>query len=200
MIHQSVQEYSQQFETIYKRKNFSTPKNYLDFIDNYIKFLANNRKFIDSQIRRLEGGLTTLAKAQEDTEILSQELAIKNAEIAEKKKIVEELIADIQQKSEIAGKQMEAAAQKKADLDVQSVIIAQEEAEASKALEEAIPALEAAQQALNNISSKDITEIKALPQPPQIIQDVCTICYFIYPKGGSDDQWASVKLKLLGDM
>jgi dynein heavy chain len=63
MIHQSVQDYSRDFELIYKRKNFSTPKNYLDFIDNYIKFLANNRKFIDSQIRRLEGGLTTLAKA-----------------------------------------------------------------------------------------------------------------------------------------
>jgi dynein heavy chain, axonemal len=29
---------------------------------------------------------------------------------------------------------------------------------------------------------------------------VCTICYFIYPKGGADDAWASVKLKLLGDM
>ena len=29
---------------------------------------------------------------------------------------------------------------------------------------------------------------------------MCTICYFIYPKGGSDDTWASVKLKLLGDM
>lgn len=71
MIHQSVQHYSVDFETIYKRKNYSTPKNYLDFIDNYIKFLAHNRKFIDSQIRRLEGGLTTLAKAQEDTEILS---------------------------------------------------------------------------------------------------------------------------------
>jgi Microtubule-binding stalk of dynein motor len=67
-------------------------------------------------------------------------------------------------------------------------------------LEEAIPALEAAQQALNNIQAKDITEIKALPQPHQNIQDVCTICYFIYPKGGADDQWASVKLKLLGDM
>jgi dynein heavy chain, axonemal len=110
MIHQSVQDYSRDFELVYKRKNFSTPKNYLDFIDNYIKFLANNRKFIDSQIRRLEGGLTTLAKAQEDTEILSQELAIKNAEIAEKKKIVEELIEDIQAKSIIASKQMESAA------------------------------------------------------------------------------------------
>jgi dynein heavy chain len=200
MIHQSVQKYSVDFETIYKRKNYSTPKNYLDFIYNYIKFIANNRKFIESQIRRLEGGLTTLAKAQEDTEELSKELAIKNAEIAEKKKVVEELIEDILAKSEIASKQKEVASEKKAFLDVQSVIIAQEEAEASKALEEAIPALEAAKEALNNIKAADITEIKALPQPPQIIQDVCTICYFIYPKGGSDDQWASVKLKLLGDM
>lgn len=151
MIHQSVQNYSIDFETIYKRKNFSTPKNYLDFIDNYMRLLTSNRKYIDSQIRRLEGGLTTLAKAQEDTEILSKELAIKNAEIADKKKVVEELIADINEKSEIAGKQQAVAAEKKAFLDVQSVKIAEEEAEASKALEESLPALEAASQALSNI-------------------------------------------------
>jgi hypothetical protein len=35
---------------------------------------------------------------------LSKELAIKNAEIAEKKTVVEELIADITEKSEVAGK------------------------------------------------------------------------------------------------
>lgn len=51
-------------------------------------------------------------------------MAVKNAEIAEKKKVVEELIEDIKQKSEVASKQMEVAAEKKAFLDVQSVIIA----------------------------------------------------------------------------
>ena len=45
-----------------------------------------------------------MAKAQEDTEVLSKQLAIKNAEIAEKTKVVEELIADITEKSEIASK------------------------------------------------------------------------------------------------
>lgn len=78
--------------------------------------------------------------------------------------------------------------------------IAAEKEEADKTLLESLPALEAANQALSNIKPADITEIKALPQPPQVIQDVCTICYFLYPTGGSDDQWASVKLKLLGDM
>jgi hypothetical protein len=49
------------------------------------------------------------------------------------------------------------------------VKIAEEEAEATKALEEALPALEAASAALNNIKPADITEIKALPSPPQVI-------------------------------
>lgn len=95
LIHQSVQKYSVDFENIYKRKNYSTPKNYLDFIENYTMFLKDKRKMLDSAVRRLEGGLTTLAKASEDTQVLSEELAVKNAEIAEKKAIVEELIADI---------------------------------------------------------------------------------------------------------
>ena len=36
MVHMSVQKYSLDFARIYKRNNFSTPKNYLDFIKNYI--------------------------------------------------------------------------------------------------------------------------------------------------------------------
>ena len=73
---------------------------------------------MDSNVRRLEGGLATLVKAQEDTEVLSKELAIKNEEIAEKKKVVEELISDITEKSEVAGKQKTLAAEKKALLEI----------------------------------------------------------------------------------
>ncbi len=45
--------------------------------------------------------------------MLSKELAIKNEEIAEKKNVVAELIADITEKSAIAGKQQIMAAEKK---------------------------------------------------------------------------------------
>lgn len=67
LVHQSVQKFSQQFESIYKRKNFSTPKNYLDFIQNYMSFLKKNRIQIDKNVARLEAGLETLAKAAADT-------------------------------------------------------------------------------------------------------------------------------------
>lgn len=118
MIHQSVQRFSVTFEQIYKRKNFSTPKNYLDFIQNYIKFLGDKRDKCDSSVRRLEGGLTTLEAASVTCAELSEELTIKNAVIAEKKIIVEKIIFDIQGKSEIAGKKQKDAAIKKADLSI----------------------------------------------------------------------------------
>ena len=88
-----------------------------------MKFLASKRKLLDSAVRRLEGGLTTLAKACEDTKILSAYLAIYNEEIAEKKVVVEALIADITVKSEIAGKKQKEATEKKALLAVKSVEI-----------------------------------------------------------------------------
>jgi len=67
--------------------------------------LGDKRKLFDNNVRRLEGGLTTLAKAQEDTEALSKELAIQNAEIAKKSVIVADLIKDITEKSEVAAVQ-----------------------------------------------------------------------------------------------
>ena len=58
-------------------------------------FLNQKRKLKDSAVVRLEVGLATLSKASEDTQVMQEELSVKNAEIAEKKVIVEELIEDI---------------------------------------------------------------------------------------------------------
>jgi len=40
-VHSSMKDYSDKFELMLKRKNYSTPKNYLDFLNNYKKFLAD---------------------------------------------------------------------------------------------------------------------------------------------------------------
>jgi len=199
MIHQSVQKYSIEFDAIYKRKNYSTPKNYLDFIQNYMKFLADKRKICDFQVRLLEGGLATLENASEVCKDLSEELAIKNAIIADKKTVVEAIIVDIQGKSEVAGKQQKAASEKKAILAVQAVEISAAKAEATEELKAAAPALAAAQLALQQIQNKDITEIKALANPPEAVKQAITIAFHYYARD-SNDTWANVKLKMLGNM
>ena len=152
MIHMSVQQYSQDFETIYKRKNYSTPKNYLDFIKNYTNFLRDKRKSIDLSVTRLEGGLATLAKAADDTAVLQEELAVQDADIAEKKVVVEEMIANINAKTETANKQEATCSEKKAFLEVQNKEITQKKAEADEELSRAQPIIEKAQLALNDVS------------------------------------------------
>ena len=58
---------------------------------------------------RLEGGLATLAKATEDTKILGDELEIQNAQINERRIVVEAIIADVSAKTENAAKQQKLA-------------------------------------------------------------------------------------------
>ncbi len=43
-VHSSMQKYSDDFLAKLKRVNFSTPKNYLDFLSNYIAFLAEYKE------------------------------------------------------------------------------------------------------------------------------------------------------------
>ena len=50
MVHLSVQDYSDEFMQKYKRPNFSTPKNYLDFIKSYSDLLTKNRKNKDALV------------------------------------------------------------------------------------------------------------------------------------------------------
>ena len=50
-VHLSVGEYSALFGRKWRRINYSTPKNFLDFIDRYLGLLEEKDKFILSQVR-----------------------------------------------------------------------------------------------------------------------------------------------------
>lgn len=206
MIHISVQRYSQDFETIYKRKNYSTPKNYLDFIRNYIKFIGSKRKNIDSSVTRLEGGLATLAKAAEDTAVLQEELAVQDADIAEKKAVVEEMILKINEKTLIANKQEAEAEEKKAYLEVQNKEITVKKAQADEELERARPIVEEAQAALLNVQNKDLAEMKSSANPNKNAVLVCLIAYHLFVplkiqnESARNDDWVNIKTHVLGDM
>jgi hypothetical protein len=70
-------------------------------------------------------------------------------------------------------------------------------------LEEAQPAIEAAEQAVGDIKSNDINEIKALNSPPTAIAMVCqaTFHYMEHDsKFRRNDEWGTVKARLLGNM
>jgi len=202
MVHLSVQRYSLRYEEEFRRRNYSTPKNYLDFIEAYTKMMVNERKIMDSKVHRLEGGCSTLEKAGEETEKLSIILAEKNKKIKVKAESVSELIADISEKSKIAAEQQAIAKSKQDFLAVESVVIAKEEEEAKLALDAAIPAFEEAKAALKEVDKSEIAEIRSLPSPPPLVMIVCTLTFYLYPgaKKLDNDEWKIVKQILLGDL
>jgi dynein heavy chain len=64
------------------------------------------------------------------------------------------------------------AQEKQADLERQSEVIGREKVEAEQALVEALPALEAAAEALNNLKKDEITEIRSFAKPHILVQKV----------------------------
>jgi len=198
-IHLSVTtKYSPEFETKFKRRNFATPKNYLDFLANYSKFLDLNRKHLETMSTRLGGGLDKLVQAAQQVTEMSKELEVKKVVVDENAEQVRNLISDITEKTIVVTKRQEEANAAAEQIAKDSVIIEQEKADADQALQGALPALEAAAKALDELDKKDITEIKSMAQPPQPVMIVCMCVCILRPLGKEDENsgWAGAKAML----
>lgn len=50
MVHQSVEHYSEQFAAKLRRKNYTTPKNYLDYNTTYLSILEKKDRANKNQV------------------------------------------------------------------------------------------------------------------------------------------------------
>jgi dynein heavy chain len=69
-VHYGIAAYSEEFLLKLKRRNYSTPKNYLDFLNNYKKFMQQFDKKFAGMILRFEDGLEKLNIAKNEVQIL----------------------------------------------------------------------------------------------------------------------------------
>ncbi|KAL4712607.1 hypothetical protein ACJJTC_007202 [Scirpophaga incertulas] len=121
---------------------------------------------------RLIGGLAKIEEANVQLEDLNAKLAVQKVIVAEQTKECEILLKEISKATETAVAKQTVAAVKSAEITEQSVVIAEEKAEAEEALSAALPALEAARLALADLDKNDITEIRSFATPPEAVQDV----------------------------
>ena len=112
---------------------------------------------------------------------------------------MENLIAEIKDKTGVAHASNLEASEKQASTEKQATIIVEEKTKADEALMEALPAVEAASDALNNIRREDLQELKAFNNPPIHVKIVCQMCTVLRPTGEKlDNTWADSK-KMLGN-
>lgn len=179
-FHEDVIALSTSFLSKLKRRNYVTPTSYLELIIAFKQNLDTKRVEVAGARSRYEVGLEKLAFAAEQVNQMQKELEDLQPELLKSATATEALMGEIEQKMpgvmetrKIVGEEA-AIAQREAD------IVQGQKDEVAADLAVAIPALEAAVEALNTIKPTDINEIKALSKPPEKIRMVCrAVCIML---------------------
>ena len=182
-FHQSVRTLSDRYYAVLRRINYVTPTSYLELILTFKSLLGRKRTEIYSMRHRYEVGLEKLQFAASQVSVMQQELQELQPQLVQTSQETDQLMVKIEKDT------VEAEAKKQVGggvwlphsgecilLPIPPQVVAADEAVANEAagkaqaikdeceadLAEAIPALEAAINALNTLTSKDITLVKAM--------------------------------------
>ncbi|XP_047430741.1 dynein axonemal heavy chain 6 [Mugil cephalus] len=194
-IHVSVTDMAERFYSELRRRYYTTPTSYLELINLYLGMLDNKRQQLVLARDRVKNGLTKLLETNELVDKMKVDLSALEPVLKQKSMDVDALMVKLAVDQEKADevrkvvKEDEALAKVKAE-DTQAIAD-----DAQKDLDEALPALEGANQALNSLDKADISEIKVFTKPPDLVMTVMeSVCILLSCK----PDWAGAK-QLLGD-
>nr|XP_021153643.1 dynein heavy chain 12, axonemal isoform X1 [Columba livia]XP_021153644.1 dynein heavy chain 12, axonemal isoform X1 [Columba livia]XP_021153645.1 dynein heavy chain 12, axonemal isoform X1 [Columba livia]XP_021153646.1 dynein heavy chain 12, axonemal isoform X1 [Columba livia]XP_021153647.1 dynein heavy chain 12, axonemal isoform X1 [Columba livia]XP_021153648.1 dynein heavy chain 12, axonemal isoform X1 [Columba livia] len=210
-FHTSVLSLSARFLQSLGRHNYVTPTSYLELIAAFRQLLTQKRDAVMKAKKKYVNGLDKLAFAESQVAEMKQELVELQPKLEEAKLDN----ATIMKTIEIESAEVE---EKRKTVKVDEEF-ATEKAEAAQALKnecesdlaEAIPALEAALEALDTLKPSDISIVKSMKNPPSGVKLVmAAVCVMkdIKPEKVADptkigakilDYWSPSK-KLLGDI
>ncbi|XP_052236951.1 dynein axonemal heavy chain 7-like isoform X2 [Dreissena polymorpha] len=211
MFHTSTRELSERFLLELERHNYVTPTSYLELINTFKSLLDVKRGAVMKMKQRYEVGLEKLASAASQVADMQKELIDLQPQLVQASKDVDEIMIVIEKDSIEVAKVEKVV---KAD-----EAVANEQAKAAKAIKdecdadlaEAIPILNSALEALNTLTPQDITIVKSMKKPTNIIRLVLEAVCVIKgvkpdripdPSGSGkkiEDYWGP-SLKILGDM
>eukprot|EP01012_Entosiphon_sulcatum_P008694 TRINITY_DN14772_c0_g1_i1.p1 TRINITY_DN14772_c0_g1~~TRINITY_DN14772_c0_g1_i1.p1 ORF type:complete len:4302 (+),score=681.03 TRINITY_DN14772_c0_g1_i1:35-12907(+) len=208
-MHQSVRRMASKYLAEYRQHFYVTPTYYSELLLAFKSLLVKKRLDISTAKNRYDTGLEQLMKTEEEVEEMTRTLELLKPNLLRTAKETEELIVTIEKESAEAEKTRggvaveEQACQKKAgaakaifdDCDAQ--------------LAEVMPALEAAQRAVSDLSKKELGEIRSLAAPSDRIKRVIeAVCVMLdeQPKRAVDqnmrvtfDYWEVAKKKVMAN-
>jgi dynein heavy chain len=149
---------------------YVTPKSYLCFIDAYKGLYEGKYEEVNVQERAVNMGLEKLNEAAADVEIMKVALAEeeKNLKVAED--ATNKLLVKVQSETAKAEKKAAEVGVTKDECLANKAVIDGEKEEANKELQAAMPYVYEAESAAASIQPKDITELKTMKSPSDIIR------------------------------
>ncbi|EHB05914.1 Dynein heavy chain 8, axonemal [Heterocephalus glaber] len=182
LFHDMVSESCENYFQRYRRRAHVTPKSYLSFINGYKNIYTEKVKYINEQAERMNIGLDKLMEASESIAKLSQDLAIKEKELAvasvKADKVLAEVTVSTQASAKVKNEEQEVKDKAQKIVDE----IDSEKVKAETKLEAAKPALEEAEAALNTIKPNDIATVRKLAKPPHLIMRIMDCVLLLFQK------------------
>ena len=175
------------------RPNYVTPTNYLELVKGYCKLLGEKRGAVGDQANKLKNGLQKLSDTAVQVGEMSLELEQKKKVVAKAQTETEELLVVIVQENHVVAEQQK-------QVNIESDKIGKDEVETRKIaddaqqdLDKALPALEAAQKALELLNKKDIGEVKAYAKPHKAVEKTLEAVMVLRR---SEASWAEAKKQM----
>nr|CAD7443931.1 unnamed protein product [Timema bartmani] len=178
-FHVSVTNISERYYEILRRRNYVTPTSYLELILMFKSLYEKKVEQITAQKNRYIVGLEKLDFASGQVRNLQEQLYDLQPQLIDTSEKTEKLMIKIEQDTVVVEAKKEIVAADEA--------LANEAAAAAQAIKddcesdlaEAIPALEAALQALNTLKPQDITIVKSMKSPPSGVKLVSGIIFLL---------------------
>lgn len=171
-MHESVDKMSSRLYAEYRRHFYTTPSSYLELLKLYHSLLDSRNETIKSQQNRIGNGLNKILETNETIEIMRKELEFLTPKLekqaADFKVMVDKIavenkkadaMRELVMKDESAAREKEAGARQIADEARRDLLVVQ-------------PIIDAAQDALKQITKNDINEIKSFTSPPPLVKFV----------------------------
>ncbi|KAG0320600.1 hypothetical protein BGZ99_004425, partial [Dissophora globulifera] len=178
-VHQSLYEVNAKLSKRNGKRGYVTPRHYLDFIRHYVRLYNEKREDLEEQQRHLNVGLDKLKDTVVKVEELRKSLAIKKNELELKNKEANEKLKKMVDDQQEAEKKKATSLEIQKALEIQNREIALRKQSVMADLANAEPAVAEAQRAVNDIKRAQLTEVRAMGNPPEAVkmamESVCTL-------------------------
>eukprot|EP01060_Flectonema_neradi_P002972 TRINITY_DN11858_c1_g1_i1.p1 TRINITY_DN11858_c1_g1~~TRINITY_DN11858_c1_g1_i1.p1 ORF type:complete len:4751 (+),score=995.77 TRINITY_DN11858_c1_g1_i1:132-14255(+) len=165
-FHESLILQGGEYFTRFRRTVFTTPKSYLSFLNSYKSIYLNKYQAIKEGAIKVEKGLQKLVDAgQMIREMQAEMLEQEKAMLARQREIEVQLVEVKEASIQAEAKQAEVSGVKD-ELAKNASQVQEKKDEANKDLEAALPALEEARSAANDITPSDLKELQASANNP----------------------------------
>ena len=165
-----------------KKFNYITPRDFLDFIKHFGNLQKEKSDELNEQKTHINKGLQKIIQTEKTVNELKQSLAIKGKELDKKQEEAKVKFAKIMEDTEKARQNKEKAEKKQVQIEATKKEIDERTKIVNDELSTVVPKMEAAKQAIGNMSKKSVAALRALNKETENTRTALRLTAIIYYK------------------